>query len=128
MASQLISLKLRNIGTGASIGNLIDRLSAVDGFTVNSIDFELSNRDSLIIAARNNAFNDARTRALDYASFAEVRLGKVINIDDNSFDAPTPQPFLPAASKSSADALSTTTISPSELTVSTEVTITFAMI
>ncbi len=104
MASQIISLKLRNIGTGASVGNLIDRLSAVDGFTVNSIDFELSNRDSLIITARNNAFNDAKTRALDYASVAAVKLGKVINIDDNSFDAPTPQPFISPALKASADA------------------------
>lgn len=91
---------------------MIDRLSSVDGFTVSSINFELSNRDSLIVAARNNAFNDAKIKAQDYASAAGVRLGKVVNIDDNSFDAPTPQPFAEVAFAKSSDAASSTTINP----------------
>lgn len=99
-ASQTINVKLRNIGSnGTVIGSLIDALSVINNINLSGISFDINDKSALNKQAREKAFNDAKTKAQQYAQLSGMRLADVLTVSDNSFSN---QPIFFAARADSA--------------------------
>ncbi|MGV9827033.1 MULTISPECIES: SIMPL domain-containing protein [unclassified Gordonia (in: high G+C Gram-positive bacteria)] len=93
-----------------------------DSTRINNVAFSIDDDSTLLEQARKAAFDDARTRASQYASLAGDSLGKVITITESSGDA---QPQTPQ--RSSDVAVSAVPLEPGQQTVSFTVTVTYAL-
>ena len=79
--TESVSAKLRNL---AKAGNVISAAVAAGGNAVriNGISLDLEDTGSLVSAARDSAFADARTKAEQYAKAAGRGLGGVVGISE----------------------------------------------
>ena len=59
---------------------------------INSVSYSIADDSSLVSDARARAFNDARTRAQQYAELSGLSLGKVISISEAVGGGPQPVP------------------------------------
>ncbi len=84
-AEQTIRVRVFNIdANGLKVGTLIDALSLVNGINIDSVVFDINDKSPLQTKARANAFQDAKNKASDYASFAGLSVGRILTIDDFS--------------------------------------------
>jgi uncharacterized protein YggE len=126
-ATQTISVKLRNINPdGSSIGALIDALTTINNITLSGISFDIDNKAPLNKQARSLAYDDAKTKATQYAQLSGLRLGQALTITDNSANSSPPVFFALAKVSSVAD--TSTQVPVGQLQVSNDVTITFKLI
>jgi uncharacterized protein YggE len=83
IASQSFQITIPNISAnGSNIGKLIDSLAAVNGIVVNGLSFALSNQTSANTQARQLAFQNAQSKAQDYAGALQLSLGLLVNVVD----------------------------------------------
>jgi uncharacterized protein YggE len=109
-ATQQIALTLRGIN---GVGNVLDTLVQADGANTATVAFTLLDPKAAQASAREQAIQDARTKAQAMARTAGVQLGKVISVNDiglaptvdqtaftafkgMALPAAVPQPQLPA--------------------------------
>jgi uncharacterized protein len=88
-----MSAKLRNLHTA---GGIVSAAVAAGGNStrVDGLSLELEDTGRLVSAARTSAFDDAKTKAEQYARAAGRSVGPVISINDSvQTDAPTPVSF-----------------------------------
>jgi len=86
-ASNLVEVTVRNLD---NLGELLDAAVSSGGNTINSIRFQVSNPQTALDQARENAMNDAQHKAEQLASLAGVELGQVMTISESSSTPPTP--------------------------------------
>lgn len=69
---------------------MIDSLVNVNGIHLNGLSFDKVDKSAAQTQARNQAFNNAKKRANDYAGFASRTLGRTINIVDGASNDAAP--------------------------------------
>jgi uncharacterized protein YggE len=104
------------------IDNAITGLASTGLFEVRHMRFGIGERNPGMAAARRNAVEDARERAMTYAQAAGVQLGEIVRIDDT--DARTPREFAAAAPV----ARNVQIVPPETLTLSASVTISWRIV
>ncbi len=117
-----VSAKIRDLDNA---GAVIDAATAAGGddAVVNNIRFDLEADGDLITAAREAAWNDAKAKAEQLASLAEVRLGKAVTISEVSSSSPPPIAY--AMAEAALDVA--TPIQAGESQVSVSVTVQFGI-
>ena len=66
-------------------------MATVNGIILNGLSFDIKNKTSIFFKARETAFKNAQTKALDYAVELGLTIGKVISVTDSSYTAPVTQ-------------------------------------
>lgn len=129
-SQRLIGYRISNTVTArirqaASAGDVIDAATSVagDAAIVNGIRFEIEENDELVKAAREQAWNDAHTKAQQLADLAGVQLGRAVAISETFTPPPTPVTY--ARAEAAMDMA--TPILPGEQRVAVTVTVEFAI-
>lgn len=122
-ASLQVTATVRDID---QLGAVIDAAQQAvgDGFTIGGVSFSFADPESVLEAARIDAFDSAHAVAAQYAAAAGVELGGVITIAEGSSAGPTPYPMALAADAATAEGVS---LSPGSLDLGVTVTVTFAI-
>ena len=88
-----------------------------DATRISSVSYSIADDSQLVKDARARAFNDAKTRADQYAQLSGLRLGRVLSISEASGNRPTPGgPLAPPRSMAAVP------LEPGQQTVSFSVT------
>ena len=104
VASNSVSARLKNL---AKAGDVIDAAAAAagDAITLNGVSFSIDDTGKLKSEARTAAVLAARAQADELATAAGAKVGKVLTINETSYNAPMPQYYagaaVPAADKAS---------------------------
>lgn len=122
-ASTNLTVRVREI---ARVGEIIDAAAGFVGeeFTLGGISFSYDDPESVLQEARVAAFENARTRAEQYADAAGVTVGEVVRIVE-----PTADPVVPYATEMAADSAGggRVAIQPGTQDLTVDVTVVFAM-
>ncbi|MFW0792199.1 SIMPL domain-containing protein [Gordonia sp. CPCC 205515] len=94
-----------------------------DNTRISNVSFAIDDDSDLMKQAREAAFNDARTRADQYASLASDKLGKVQTITEQTSGAEQPATL----QRDSSVAASPVPIEPGQQTLTFSVTVTYAL-
>jgi uncharacterized protein YggE len=105
------------------IGEILDAVVSAGANTINSIQFDLENKDEALSQAREDAVSNATTQAEELAEATGVTLGEIQSI--NSFSQGYPVPFMSGIGGGAAMVESAVPISPGQLTLTAEVNIVF---
>jgi len=116
--SLLITIRERD-----RIGELIDQVVGVGANTMGNIEFMVSEPSKHLDDARKRAVEDARRRAELYASAAGVKLGRPIEIIEQSATVP-PQPMMMMRSAAQQQ----TPISPGERTLRLSISVAYELL
>lgn len=84
-----VSLRVRDL---AKFGALLDAAVTEGSNQIDGIAFDIADKDRLFDEARKAAFADARRRAEIYAEAAGVKLGRLIDLSEQSGGFPPPRP------------------------------------
>lgn len=123
-----MTVRIRGLDAkGTKVGTLVDALAQVNGINIDSVSFDIFDKTALQTQARTAAFNDAKSKASDYASFAGLSLGRVIFIDDNYYVSSPPIITGKVAFASAARLDSSTSVPVGEQDVSYSVVVTFQL-
>lgn len=98
-ATNTIDIKVRALNTAPQVFGIIAGRGG-NATRINNVTLAIEDDSQLVREARARAFNDAKTRAEQYALLAELDLGKVISISEvpaSSPPTPYPTPRGPAA-------------------------------
>jgi uncharacterized protein len=117
-----VRAKVRDV---ESAGSAIDAAVAAGGqdAVVNGVSFDIEDNQDLIGAAREAAWNDAKTKAEQLASLAGVSLGQAVTITETTTQASPPIFYTDeAAARDSA-----TPIQPGQQSVSVVIQVVFAI-
>lgn len=87
IATNTVQVRAVNL---TDLGELLDAAVEAGGNLIENVRFEISNRDTLLEQAREEAFNDAAEKAEQLAGFTGGELGRVISINESGA-----QPFMP---------------------------------
>ncbi len=91
-ASNSITVKIREVDSASAALALIVSTGG-DATRINSVSYSIDNDSQLVRDARARAFEDAKSRAEQYAELSGRKLGKVISISETSGGiSPTPLP------------------------------------
>ncbi len=82
-----VQVRMRNL---PELGQLLDGVVTSGSNQINGIQFGVNDTDALMDKARDDAVADARRRAGRYASAANVSVGKVMAISEQSVNVPMP--------------------------------------
>lgn len=111
IATQSFRINFPYVATdGSNIARLIDSLAAVNGITLNGLIFDLKNKTSSFQKARQLAYQNAQSKAKDYAVGLQISLGQVLNVVDSQSSVPVVTPLnvpVAMALRSSADRVAT---------------------
>ncbi len=88
-ASNTVRVRVRNLD---ALGNLLDHAVQAGGNTIQSISFEVGDQTAVLEQAREAAMQDARRKAEQLSSLAEVSLGAVLTIHESGGIPPVPVP------------------------------------
>lgn len=91
-ASNTIDIKIRELNTASQAFGIIASRGG-NATRINDVTLAIEDDSQLVREARARAFNDAKSRAEQYALLAELDLGKVISISEVPVSTPpTPYP------------------------------------
>jgi uncharacterized protein YggE len=118
----LVEVKTTNV---AGLGALLDDVVNAGASRIYGIRFEASNMEALKSQARDQAMQNAHTKAEQLAGDAGVSLGRVVTIEESDTGGATPvRQQAPTAALAAAPA---TPVQPGELSVSTTVRVIWAI-
>ena len=96
-ASNSIDVKIRKLDSASQALTLIVS-NGGDATRINSVNYSIEDDSQLVRDARARAFEDAKSRAEQYAQLSGLNLGKVISISEaGASTPPTPLPMPRAA-------------------------------
>jgi uncharacterized protein YggE len=122
--TQTVEVKVRNISKVASV---LGGLAPLGVNQVGGVDFTFADQNTVVAAARADAFTQALAKAKDMASEAGVSLGKVVNVSENNY-LPMPQPVYGVSSPMSIGAMAVApSIQPGTQDITDTVTITYQL-
>jgi uncharacterized protein YggE len=91
-ASNTIDIEVRQLNTASQVFGIIASRGG-NATRINNVTLAIEDDSQLVREARARAFNDAKSRAEQYALLAELELGKVISISEvPTSTPPTPYP------------------------------------
>jgi uncharacterized protein YggE len=95
-AEQSIGFSVRDIaGNTEKAPRLIDRISGIDGITMNRMYFSVADNTPHLVRSRELAFEKALQKAEQYASLAGMKVGRVFSVVEDGASPTTP--FSPAS-------------------------------
>jgi hypothetical protein len=122
-ASNTIDVKIRQLDMASQAFTVI-ATNGGDAMRINNVTLAIEDDSQLVREARARAFNDAKSRAEQYALLAELDLGKVISISE----APTSTPPTPYPStRGDAAEMAAVPIEPGQQTVGFSVTVVYEL-
>ena len=107
-----------------ALGDLLDTVIAAGANTVQSIQFDVADKDAALKDARAEAVKDASTKADELAAAAGVQLGDLQSVTYTS--APS-YPIFDGRGGGGGEAASTVPIQPGQLTFTVTVNVTYAL-
>jgi len=118
-ASNMIDVKIRDLSAASQALALIVS-SGGDATRINSVNYSIEDDSQLIRDARARAFEDAKSRADQYAGLSGLDLGKVVSISESpgAMPPPTPMPM-----RGGAEASMAVPLEPGQQTVGFSVTV-----
>lgn len=107
------------------INQVIDTATKDGANTISNVQFILNDNEKakLESKARKEAVNSAKKKAKDLADASGVKLGRILNISETSFDGPRPIPFLEKSQ--AAIGGDQTSIEPGQSTISIQITLSY---
>jgi uncharacterized protein YggE len=118
-ASNSLTVKIRQLETASkTLALIVDK--GGNATRISSVDFSIDDDSQLVKDARARAFEDAKSRAQQYADLSGLRLGNVISITESGGSAPPPAPYGAPEPKSVAAPVP---LEPGQQTVSFAVTV-----
>jgi len=120
----LVEIKSTNV---AGLGPLLDDAVAAGATRIYGIRFEADNLEALKAQARDQAMQNARTKAEQLARNAGVSLGRPLRIEESDIGGVTPVRQQAAPAAALAAPAPPTPIQPGELLVQTNVNVTWAI-
>lgn len=122
-ANNTVTAKVRNID---NTGRIIDAAVNAGGNTVNGVFFSYQNPDEQLDAARRNAIQEARRRAELYASALNMRVHRIVAVQEGGgYSPPFPVPMAMEMRASAGDAA--TQIAPGQIETTASVSVTFEL-
>lgn len=122
-ASNSIDVKIRQLDAAPQAFSLIAS-NGGDAMRINNVTLAIEDDSQLVREARARAFNDAKSRAEQYALLAEMDLGKVISISEAPVSTPpTPYP----STRGGAAEMAAVPIEPGQQTVGFSVTVVYEL-
>lgn len=122
IATQMLDVKVRDIG---KLGEVLDAVVSDGANRVNGVTFDVADPKAATDEARRDAVADAHDRAELYAEAAGVTLGDLVSISESTVYAP-PMPMYDARGGAAAAAESVP-VAPGQLSLMTNVTVTYAI-
>jgi len=123
-ATNSIDIKVRQIERAPDVFGAI-AANGGDAMRINNVSLTIEDDDQLVREARAHAFNDAHSRAEQYALLAEVDLGKVISISEAPSTTPPPLPY--QGTRDGAAEMAAVPIEPGRQTISFTVTVVYEL-
>jgi uncharacterized protein YggE len=80
IASNQLNLKVRNV---EGLGELLDEVVSAGSNEIRGLSFDMDDRSKLLDEARVRAIQDAKRKATLFAEAADIRLGEIINLQDD---------------------------------------------
>jgi uncharacterized protein YggE len=118
----LVEIKTTNV---AGLGALLDDIVSAGASRIYGIRFEASNMEALKSQARDQAMQNARSKAEQLAREGGVSLGRIVTIDESDTGGATPvRQLAPAPALAAAPS---TPVQPGELSVTTNVRVIWAI-
>jgi uncharacterized protein len=108
------------------LGGVIDAAGASGATSMSGLRFDLKDRATVEREALRLAVQDAMARAKAMASGAGASLGNILKIDEH-IEGPVPVPFMQARTMSAAPAQAPTPITPSDVSIQAQVSVTIAI-
>lgn len=121
-ARNTITAKSEDLET---VGAMLDALVRAGVNNINGVQFSLSDPKAAMALARENAIKDAREKAEAMANAAGVKLGPLLDLNENNFSS-NPQPMMMSARMEMASD-SVTPISAGEQSLQVTVNLTYAI-
>jgi uncharacterized protein YggE len=121
IATQIIDVRVRDLG---KLGEVLDAVVQGGANRVNGVTFDVTDPQAISDEARRDAVGDARARAELYAETAGVALGDLVSISESTIYTP-PMPMYDA--RGGAEQAMSVPIAPGELSMVTNVTVTYAI-
>ncbi|MEU0495145.1 SIMPL domain-containing protein [Mycobacterium sp. NPDC006124] len=115
-SSNSIDVKVRKIETGPQVLGVITTTGG-DATRINSVTYSIEDDSQLVKDARGRAFDDAKSRAQQYAQLSGLDLGRVLSISETG--GVTPPPPSPVR----YDVAAAAPLSPGQQTVGFAVTV-----
>lgn len=89
--NNVVTMRVRDI---SKLGALLDRLVVLGINDIRSINFAVANPAPLIEQARTAAIKDAMSKAEKYAEAANLRIVRVLTINESGVEVPAPHPIV----------------------------------
>jgi uncharacterized protein YggE len=122
-ATNTIDIKVRQLNAAPQVFTLI-ATNGGDATRINNVTLAIEDDSQLVREARARAFNDAKSRAEQYALLAELDLGSVISISEAPASTP-PTPF--PSTRGGAAEMAAVPIEPGQQTVGFSVTVIYEL-
>jgi uncharacterized protein YggE len=89
--NNIVTMRVRDI---SRLGGLLDRLVVLGINDIRNITFSVANPAPLIEQARADAIKDAMRKAEKYAEAANLRIVRVLAINESGIETPAPRPLV----------------------------------
>jgi uncharacterized protein YggE len=122
-ANNTVTAKVRNID---NTGRVIDAAVGAGGNTVNGVYFSYQDPDRQLDAARRDAIEEARRRAELYASALNMRVTRVVAVQEGGGYAP-PMPIMVTGARMEAAQDASTPVAPGQIETRVSVSVTFEL-
>ncbi len=122
MVDNTVYVTLRDID---HFGELLDTVVEARSNSINSIQFDVADREAALSEARQLAVENAQKQAEELASAAGVTLGQVLTINSSSASAPIPMYDYRAGIGGAAVAESAVPVSVGQLIITLDVYMTY---
>lgn len=128
-ATQSITVTIEDPEFARIGGEIIDEVAQIGGVKVNNTSFILKDKDTAMAEAREEAFQDAQTKAEQLADAGNLRLKKAISISDTSINYGGPYPMARAEMAMDSDGAlgmgGGANLNPGEMEVSVQIQVIF---
>jgi uncharacterized protein YggE len=126
--TETATVKIRNL---ANVSTVLSGLAPLGVNQIGAVSFTFDDPNAYLAVARADAFNEARTKALQMAQDAGTSLGEVVSVSENGV-TPGPLPIYnmavgSAMGSTAAVAPATPTVDPGSQDITDDVTITYAL-
>lgn len=132
-AGQSIDFAVRNIGQdSAKVARIIDRLTGIDGITVDRLDFGIADNTRHFVRSRELAFEKAMQKVQQYAELSGRKVGRVLSLSeagaDNSASLYRAASVKQAKEEMALDAAAPGTVLPAgQMEITTQISVVFLM-
>ena len=88
IVSQSVSVKFEKLDESPDVlGSVLDSLGKIDGIEIGNLSFSIDDPQPLYIEARRLAFEKAEQKAQELAEYADLKLGKAVNISESGAES-----------------------------------------